>query len=209
MQVFDEVGPIDKLALLTCRLARRARWYFGQAAVIRPAPFDRATQFLEERMSTTNVQPAPHIRPVGPVDVLVVGFPDARPDGSIAEAIGELVADGTVRILDLVLVYKDDSGEVILAEVTDIDGDGVPDLIAIQGDVPGLLTDADARSAAEDMPAGSAIALLAWENTWAIRAGIALRRQGAVVLAHQRIAPDVVDAALDELEAMIDDDTDS
>ena len=160
-------------------------------------------------MSTTQVQPAPHIRPVGPVDVLVVGFPDARPDGSIAGALSELVADGIVRILDMVLVYKDDAGELILAEVTDMDGDGIPDLVAISGDVPGLLTDADARSAAEDMPAGSAIALLAWENTWAIRTSIALRRQGAVLLGHQRIAPDVIDAALDELEAMIDDDTDN
>ena len=160
-------------------------------------------------MSTTQVQPASHVRPVGPVDVLVLGFPNAKPDGSIAEAIFDLVADGIVRILDIVLVYKDDSGEVTLAEVTDMDGDGIPDLVAIQGDVPGLLTDADARSAAEDMPPGSAIALLAWENTWAIRTSIALRRQGAVVLGHQRIAPDEIDAAMDELEAMIADDSDS
>ena len=90
-----------------------------------------------------------HVRPVGPVDVLVVGFPDAKPDGSIAAAISELVANGTVRILDLVLVYKDDAGEVILAEVTDVDGDGIPDLVAMRGDLPGLLTDADARAAVE------------------------------------------------------------
>jgi hypothetical protein len=155
---------------------------------------------LEEPMTV-------HVRPVGPVDVLVVGFPDAKPDGSIAEAISELVANGTIRVLDIVLVYKDDSGEVTMAEVTDVDGDGIPDLVAFQGDVPGLLTDADARAAMEAMPAGSAVALLAWENTWAIRTSMAMRRQGAVLLGSQRIPADEVDGAIDELEAMIDDET--
>lgn len=150
-----------------------------------------------------------HVRPVGPVDVLVVAFPDAKPDGTIAEAISELVARGTVRILDLVLVYKDGAGEVTLAEVTDVDGDGIPDLVALQGDVPGLLTDADARAAMEAMPKGSAVALLAWENTWAIRASMAMRRQGAVLLGSQRIPAGDVDAAIDELETMIDDETES
>src|SRR3954468_4838399 len=150
-----------------------------------------------------------HVRPVGPVDVLVVGFPDAKPDGSIAEAISELVANGTVRILDLVLVFKDDAGEVTLAEVTDVDGDGIPDLVAIRGDVPGLLTDADARAAVEALPTGSAVALLAWENTWAIRASMAMRRQGAVLLGSQRIPAGDIEAAMDELETMIDDETES
>jgi Family of unknown function (DUF6325) len=160
-------------------------------------------------MVAVPVQPARHVRAVGPVDVLVVGFPDPRPDGSIAAAISELVAKGTVRILDIVLVYKDEAGEVTLAEVSDVDGDGIPDLVAIQGDVPGLLTDADARAAVEALPAGTAVALLAWENTWAIRASIALRRKGAILLAHERIPAADIDAAMDELEAMIDEETQS
>jgi len=160
-------------------------------------------------MTATPLQPTRHVRPVGPVDVLVVAFPDPKPDGSIAEAIAELVANGTVRILDIVLVYKDDAGEVTLAEVTDVDGDGIPDLVAIRGDVPGLLTDADARAAVEALPAGCAVALLAWENTWAIRASMALRRKGALLLAHDRIPAGDIDAAMDELEAMIDQETQS
>jgi Family of unknown function (DUF6325) len=160
-------------------------------------------------MTATPLQPARHVRPVGPVDVLVILCPDLKPDGSIAEAISELVANGTVRILDIVLVYKDDAGEVTLAEVTDVDGDGIPDLVAIQGDVPGLLTDADARAAVEALPAGCAVALLAWENTWAIRASMALRRKGALLMAHDRIPAGDIDAAMDELEAMIDQETQS
>src|SRR6478735_1769574 len=101
----------------------------------------------EDRMTASPVDRDRHIRPVGPVDVLIVGFADAKPDGTIAEAVAELVANGTVRILDALIVYKNDDGEVTMVEVTDVDGDGIPDLVAIQGDVPGLLTDADARAA--------------------------------------------------------------
>ena len=66
-------------------------------------------------MTTTQV------RPVGPVDVLVVGLPTAELDGTFAEAVVELVRAGTVRVLDIVLVAKDTAGEVTLAEVTDSD----------------------------------------------------------------------------------------
>ena len=160
-------------------------------------------------MTTASVRPAKHIRPVGPVDVLVVAFPDVKPDGSIAEAISALVANGTVRILDLVLAWKDDAGQVTLAEVTDLDGDGIPDLVAIQGDIPGLLTDADAQAAMEALPPGVRSPCLAWENTWAIRASMALREKGAVVLGHERIPASDIDAVMDELEAMLDDEIES
>lgn len=160
-------------------------------------------------MTAPSVQSPSHVRPVGPVDVLVVAFPHPRPDGSIAGAIAELVAQGTVRILDILLVFKDDAGEVTVTEVTDVDGDGIPDLVTLRGDVPGLLTDADARAAVQALPPGSAVALLAWENTWAVRASMALRRQGAVLLAHERIPAGEIDAAMDELEAMINSENES
>src|SRR6188472_3891631 len=152
-------------------------------------------------MSETRLEPPPHIRPVGPVDVLVVGFPDAQLDGTIAEALAELVANGTIRLLDMLIVYVDESGETTVAEITD--GDGVPDLVTMEIDTPGLLTDADAAAAAEGLPPASAVLLIAWENTWAIRASMALREKGGVLLGFHRIPVTEIDTALDELEAVI------
>ena len=154
-------------------------------------------------MSETRLGPPPHIRPVGPVDVLVVGFPDAQLDGTIADALAELVANGTIRLLDMLIVYVDESGATTVAEITDIDGDGVPDLIAMQIDTPGLLTDADAAAAVDGLPPASAVLLIAWENTWAIRASMALREKGGVLLGFHRIPVTEIDAAMDELEAVI------
>ena len=137
------------------------------------------------------------VRPAGPVDVAVIAFDEPKFDGSVASAIADLVANGTVRILDIVLVNKDENGEVTLLEVTDVDGDGIPDLIALQGDIPGMLSETDAGLAVEEMPNNTAIALLAWENTWLVRAGQAIRNNGGTLIAFERIPAEDVQAVLD------------
>jgi hypothetical protein len=137
------------------------------------------------------------VRPAGPVDVAVIAFDEPKFDGSVATAIADLVANGTVRILDIVLVNKDENGTVTVLEVTDVDGDGIPDLVALQGDIPGLLSETDAGLAVEEMPNNTAIALLAWENTWLVRAGQAIRNNGGTLIAFERIPAEDVQAVLD------------
>jgi hypothetical protein len=140
------------------------------------------------------------VRPAGPVDIAVIAFDEPKFDGSVASAIADLVANGTVRILDIVLVNKDANGEVTLIEVTDIDGDGIPDLVALQGDIPGLLSETDAGFAIEEMPNNTAIAMLAWENTWLVRASQSIRNNGGTLIAFERIPAEDVQAVLDATE---------
>ena len=45
----------------------------------------------------------------GPVDVYIIGFPGNKFTGRIAPAIMELVEDGTIRVLDLLFVMKDET----------------------------------------------------------------------------------------------------
>ena len=137
------------------------------------------------------------VRPAGPVDVAIIAFDEPKFDGSVASAIADLVANGTVRILDIVLVNKDENGTVTVLEVTDVDGDGIPDLVALQGDIPGLLSETDAGLAVEEMPNSTAIALIAWENTWLVRAGQAIRNNGGTLIAFERIPAEDVQAVLD------------
>ena len=76
--------------------------------VRRSAPSGPSTRFgctpALERLDTM----ADVVRPVGPVDIAVIAFDEPKFDGSVAAAIADLVAGGLVRILDIVLVYKDD-----------------------------------------------------------------------------------------------------
>ena len=57
----------------------------------------------------------------GPIDFVLLEFPNDRTDGSAAEALLELVEAGTIRLLDLVIARKEADGTV---EVIDIDGAG-------------------------------------------------------------------------------------
>jgi hypothetical protein len=136
------------------------------------------------------------VRPVGPVDIAVIAFDEPTFNGAIASAIGDLLRDGIVRLLDALLVHKAADGTVTLAEITDIDGDGIPDLVALQGDIPGLIGEDDATSVIAEMPEDSAILLLAWENTWAVRVAQAIRANGGEVVALERIPAADVEAVL-------------
>ncbi len=141
------------------------------------------------------------VRPVGPVDIAVIAFDEPAFDGSIAATIADLQSSGTIRLLDAIVVNKSDDGQITLVELTDIDGDGELDLIALQGDIPGLLSEEDAGAGAEGMPNGSAIMMLAWENTWAIRASMAIRGAGGTLVAMERIPAADVQAVLDAADA--------
>ncbi len=53
---------------------------------------------------------------VGPVDVVIIGFPGNKFTGRIAPALMELVDTGTIRVLDLLFVMKDADGVVTTIE---------------------------------------------------------------------------------------------
>ena len=56
---------------------------------------------------------------LGPVDYMVVGFPADKADfsGAMADELKKLLDSGTVRVLDLVIVTKDEDGTVDIAEL--------------------------------------------------------------------------------------------
>ena len=49
---------------------------------------------------------------LGPVEYIVVAFPGSRFTGEIAPALADLVESGTIRVIDLAFVSKDDDGKL-------------------------------------------------------------------------------------------------
>jgi hypothetical protein len=136
---------------------------------------------------------------VGPIDYLVVEFPEARFTG---EALGELVNlvdRGIIRVLDMRVAMVTEDGFTAIA-LTDVDGDGELDLTVFAGVESGLLEDDDLAQSASLVGPGDAVALLVYENTWAGPFVSALRRKGADVVSSGRIPAADVIAALEALE---------
>ena len=139
---------------------------------------------------------------VGPVDLLIVEFPGNQFKGEIAPALRELVTDGTVRVLDLLFVYKDADGEVGSVELAGLGPDLEPAFADLDGQLGGGLLDAeDVAQVGANLAANSSAALIVWENTWAAKFVTAMRHAGAKVVDQARIPAEAVSAALDAAAA--------
>ena len=131
----------------------------------------------------------------GPVDVYIIGFPGNKFTGRIAPAIGELVDNGTIRVLDLLFVMKDADGVVTTLAIEDLDQEGAA-FAEIEVTEPGSLNEEDADEVSEDLPANSSALLVAFENVWARKVTAALEAADAVLIDSIRIPAEVVEAAL-------------
>jgi Family of unknown function (DUF6325) len=135
----------------------------------------------------------------GPVEYLVVGFPDGTVSDVIAPELAKLVDNQTIRILDLVFLTKDTSGNVAVVEVDELGQ--LAGFVEIDAEVGGLIGPEDIGFVGEELDAGSAAAVLLVEDLWAAPLAEALNRSGGFLLEGARIPEDLVEAAIAELPA--------
>ena len=136
----------------------------------------------------------------GPVDIVILGFPGNKFTGRIAPAIMELVESGTIRILDLLFVMKDEAGGVTTIDIQDLDPETGPAFLEVATAAPGALNHEDAEELADDLPPNTSALVVAFENTWASKFVEAVRAADGFVIDQIRIPADVVDAALADVE---------
>jgi hypothetical protein len=139
---------------------------------------------------------------LGPVDYLIVEYPGNKMTGRGLEELIKLVDRGTIRVLDLVFVGKDEAGNVAAFEIADFDGDGQLDLAVFEGASSGLLDESDLANAGDVIEPGNSAAILVYENTWAAPLAAALRGAGAELVASGRIPVADLVSALDTAEAV-------
>jgi fructosamine-3-kinase len=137
---------------------------------------------------------------LGPVDYVVVGFPADKADfsGAMADELKKLMESGTVRVLDLLLVTKDEDGSISVAELRDHDDSVVGELRSLEADLSLMLAVEDVERIGGDLELGSAAAVLVWENTWAAPFASAVRHSGGELLAMGRIPTQALIAAAEE-----------
>ena len=128
----------------------------------------------------------------GPVQLLVIGFNDPDFRGQIRAELDRLRGNDVVRLIDAVVVQKDDEGNVERMQMSDLTTDEAIDLGAKAGALIGLgfgadeesmrtgallgaaegsdghLLDADAWFVDDVIPNGSAAAIALVEHRWAI-----------------------------------------
>ena len=134
---------------------------------------------------------------LGPVDWIVVEFPGSRFDGSIAPTLADLVDRGLIRILDLLMIRKDEDGVFDAFEVSELDDSEIGQIRELETAMANLLSQEDVESVAAAVEPGSTAALLVWENCWAAPFGSAVRHAGGQLVASGRIPVQALIAAVE------------
>ena len=139
---------------------------------------------------------------LGPVDYLVVEFPadKANFQGEIASELKALIDSGTIRVLDLLLLRKDEDGSVEALELEDVDESLVGELRELEREAAMLLAAEDVESIGMALEPGSVAGVLVWENSWAGPFGSAVRRAGGQLVANGRIPTQAIIAAVEAEE---------
>ena len=140
---------------------------------------------------------------LGPVDYLVVEFPAGASNftGEMAAELLALVDSGTIRVIDVLILTKDEDGAVDATELADIERLG--ELQAIEAQLAELLAADDVEHLAAAMEPGSTAGVLIWENLWAATFASAARRSGGQLIANGRIPIQAIIASIEADEALV------
>lgn len=133
---------------------------------------------------------------VGPVEYMIVAFPGNQFSGEIGPALAELADSGTIRIIDLAFVSKDENGGVASFEVEDIDSDAGRAFKTIETVIGDLVNEEDLMAVGEELEPNSSAAVLVWEDVWASKLVNAISRADGVLLDLERIPRPIVQEAL-------------
>jgi len=139
---------------------------------------------------------------LGPVDFVIVEFPAGERNftGEVAEELLALVEAGSIRVIDLLILEKNDDGTVDAVELSDLDDLGPFE--ALEAELAELLAEDDVEHLAAAMDPGSVAGVLVYENLWAVPFASAVRRAGGQLIANGRIPAQAIIAALEADEAL-------
>jgi hypothetical protein len=138
---------------------------------------------------------------LGPVDYLIVEFPAGASNftGEMAKELVALVDAGTIRVIDVLILIKNEDGTVEAMELSDIEELG--ELQTVEAQLAELLAEEDVIHLAAAMEPGSVAGVLIWENLWAAPFASAVRHSGGQLIANGRIPIQAIIASIQADEA--------
>ncbi|GAA4345298.1 DUF6325 family protein [Angustibacter luteus] len=138
---------------------------------------------------------------LGPVDFVIVEFPAGASNftGEMATELLALVDAGTIRVIDLIILAKNDDGSIDAVEAEDVD---LGELRKLEAELAELLAEDDIVNLAAAMDPGSTAGVIVYENLWAAPFASAARRAGGQLIANGRIPMQAIIAAIEADDAL-------
>ena len=130
---------------------------------------------------------------IGPVEYIAIAFPGNKFSGEIVPAIKEFQDFGTIKVLDLVLITKDEDGNVAAIELADSSPETRAIFAALGVERKNLLGQEDFEDIGSALDPNSTAALMIWENVWAAEFAKSLRDADGILIANGRIPAALVE----------------
>lgn len=140
---------------------------------------------------------------LGPVDWLVIEFPSESLNTEVGSVIVGLAERDIIRVLDIVVLRKDQNGDIDSLEIGDLDPEELGGLGGLVGSFS-LLSSDDVSAISQAVQPGSAAACLVWENTWAVALASTVRRHGGEIAASGRISARALLASIEADTELVD-----
>ncbi len=152
--------------------------------------------------ATEPVDEGTELDSLGPVDYIVVEFPAGASSftGEMANELLRLVDAGIIRVIDVLILSKDEDGTIDAMELSDIPELG--ELERVEAQLAELLAAEDVEHLAAAMEPGSTAGVLIWENLWAAPFASAARRSGGQLIATGRIPIQAIIASIEADNAL-------
>jgi hypothetical protein len=137
---------------------------------------------------------------LGPLEYIVIGFKGNKFDGSIAEEIKKVVANKTIRLVDVVFVGRDASGDAVIIELDNKDDPRFAGFAPLLQDRMGLFTPEDLMTLATSLPVDTSGLAMLFEHRWAEDVKSAMAAAGGFLVDRVVIPPEVLEEVSAEIE---------
>ncbi len=137
----------------------------------------------------------------GPIDVVVLASGEPRFDGSVFDELKRQTAAGTIRLLDAMLLVKDEKGKNWRLDLKDLPEEERAAVGFTHVGKQSLFDAVDANTLIEGMVPGSAVVALAIEHVWAVALVNAMYNAGAELAMNFRVPAPIADEVYASIDA--------
>jgi hypothetical protein len=132
----------------------------------------------------------------GPIDYFAIEFKTDQLTGETLPELLELVKKEIIRVIDLVIIQKED-GQFQVLEMEELSPDVVVVFDPVVSEISGIIQVEDIEVIAAAMEDNTTAVLLMIENLWAIKFGEAAVRSGGRLVTFDRIPFEVINETLE------------
>jgi len=138
----------------------------------------------------------------GPVDFVALEFKGNKFKGEIFPEILNLVNNGVVRVIDMIIVKKDAKGNVTHQEMQETDKKVLAVFNPLKAEINGMIQVEDIEMIGEKLENNCTAAVILFENLWAVNFVRAVENANGQSVMHVRIPHEVVVETMEKISSV-------